>query len=136
MRIFLALGAGGEKRRGRSARRSPVCWLGQGSSDGSESDFRRASGPQFHRKLRSPWGYVAYGFFERPAAEGGSGAFLLQGMSTDDNIEDPVLVIPTSSGVDLSVSDLGFYGGQNVERFIVWPRALRKSGREFPTFRF
>ncbi|MGB0267633.1 MAG: hypothetical protein ACPF9T_07310, partial [Pseudomonadales bacterium] len=43
------------------------------------------------------WGYVAYGFFERPAAEGGSGAFLLQGMR---------------------------------------PRALRKSGREFPAFRF
>ena len=68
------------------------------------------------------WGFVALACCELP---GGTvnldplnpGGFLIQGISTDDGVDDPVLVVPTANGQPLPVSDLSFYGSNTIEQF-------------------
>jgi hypothetical protein len=45
------------------------------------------------------------------------GGFLIQGISTDEGIDDPVLVVPTANGQPLLVSDQGFYRSNAIEQF-------------------
>ena len=68
------------------------------------------------------WGFVALACCEVPGAASSPdsstpGGFLIQGISTDDGVADPVLVVPSANGQPLSVTQPAFYDAIDIEQF-------------------